>query len=359
MMKQGPSPVVLLTRTHFAEPPRLRQQVARLLADRGHPVLFVEKPRTLRRSAVFRHGPISLASSGQLIHHQLRVARPCSLANAAFVRRSLRALAIAWPGASVINFNYDYWMARELWPGSRFVTVINDDFRRLARPWAAKEARWAQRRTLAGSDMTLAVSYPLVRQCLEDTPDVELFLPWARDGYHAPSAGLPRRDLLLWGYLDQRTDWNIVEGLAGRGVTIHVAGPIRGSRRIARVLKSPRVVYHGVAPLSELGAVLDLCAASILPYALEWWNGEMTISNRAFELLGRGLPLLYADFPELLPAPPGVIHRCRTLDDYHAAWKVACSEFELSQPGIQAFLAEHSADVRYQALASACGWSRR
>lgn len=300
-------------------------------------------------------GPIALASSGELIHHQLRVLHSATMLNAAYVRRNLVGLATEWSDAVVVNFNYDYWMARELWPQSSFVTVINDDFLHLARPWARQESNWAQRRTIEISSHTLAVSYPLVRQCLQSSAAVSLFLPWARAGYTAPMRGASRRDLLFWGYVDDRSDWDVIDGLANRGVTVHVVGPIRASSQIQKAFRNPRIHYHGVATLSEISGIIATCAASILPYALRRWNGEMTMSNRAFELLGCGLPLLHAAFPELLVAPKNVIYRCTGVDDYWEAWAAACSDFEAAQGAIVGFLAAHTPEARYRQLAEIFG----
>lgn len=342
--------VVILTRTNWDEPARLRRQVAELLADHGHDVLFVERPRGWGRGRIVRGGRIALASQGQLIHPQLRVARPMSLANAALVRWSLAPLARAWADAAVVNFNYDYWMVRELWPAARMVTVINDDFQFQSRPWARREARWAQRRTMQVSDATVAVSYPLVRQCLEDMPNASLFIPWARRGYIPPPGGLVRNELLYWGYIENRIDWTLIERLAARGIVINFVGPIDRCPRALVAFKQPNINYHGVAALADIGPILDRCAASILPYDMSNSSLEITMSNRALEILGYGIPLLYAAFPELLTTPEGVIRKCRTFEDYVAGWEAACASFDTTQPGIRAFLAEHTPEVRYQQL---------
>jgi hypothetical protein len=349
------SRVVLLTRTNWDEPPRLRRQVAELLADHGHEVLFVQRPRGWVRGRVVQEGRVTLARQGELIHPQLRAARPASLANAAFVRWSLAPLARAWSDAAVVNFNYDYWMARDLWPRARMVTVINDDFQFQARPWARPEARWAQRRTLQASDAAVAVSYPLVRQCLEDTPNASLFIPWARRGYNAPPLGKARRDILYWGYIENRIDWALIERMAAHGIVFHFVGPIDRCPRAHVAFAKPNINYHGTAALADIGNILDRCAASILPYDLSNSSLEITMSNRAFEILGYGIPLLYAAFPELLATPEGVIRKCRTFEEYVAAWEAACTSFDAVQPGIRAFLAEHTPDARYRQLSALLG----
>jgi hypothetical protein len=349
------SRVVVVTRSWWNEPPRLRHQVTNLLMANGHEVLFVEKPTMGGRGKV-REGHPALSASGELVHHQARVARPLTLLNAVAVRASLRRVAAEWADAAVVNFNYDYWMLRDLWPTAPMVTIINDDFLGRSRPWAAAEARWAQRRTLQASDAAFAVSFPLLRQCQADTATAELFLPWLRTPYRPPAPG-PRRDILYWGFINDRIDWNIIERLAAAGRVIHFAGPIERSPTAHRVLQSPNVQYHGVASIAELAPVVAKCCASIIPYALERTTLEFTMSNRGFELLGQGLPILYAAFPELLPADPRVIHHCRSPEDYVAAATEAEEGFDSAQPVIEAFLADHTPEIRYRQL-SRILWGR-
>jgi hypothetical protein len=342
--------VVLVTRTLYSERPRLRHQIADLLAERGHQVLFIQKPGGLRRGRIVREAPVAVATSGELLHHQLRTVPALSWANAATVRWSLAPLARDRQDAAVINFNYDYWMLRELWPAARHLTVINDDFQFLARPWVRAEARRVQRLTLQQSDHTVAVSYPLVRQCLQDTPNASLFLPWARAGYVPPAAGQDRRDLLYWGYIENRIDWELIQQLADGGIVLHFVGPIDRCPRAHEVFRHPNIHHHGPAGLAEIPDVLARCAASILPYDLKRSSGEITMSNRAFELLGYGLPLLYAAFPDLLAAPPEVIRPCATVEEYVAGLEAARTRFDAAQPAIRDFLAAHTPDARYRQL---------
>src|SRR5688572_27476632 len=111
---------ILLTKTRWDEPPRIRHQIAHLLANAGHDVLFFQKPvapwhaaPTLRQ--VTAH--ISVVGYRELLNHKLRLIEPMHHLNAGVVRRSLRRELARHqiPANSVIvNFNYDYWFLREV-----------------------------------------------------------------------------------------------------------------------------------------------------------------------------------------------------------------------------------------------------
>lgn len=339
----------MLTRTRWTEPPRLRHQVARLLASHGHEVTFLERPGLRRHPDARTPEGILLRSQRELVHHQLRVARPLSLLNTAVVRWDLRRLVDDARPDLVVNMNYDCYAIREVLPHTPIVTIINDDFVNRARPWAAREARWAQRRTLERSDAVLTVSFPLLRQCRKDHPAAELFLPWARQAYVAPQAG-ERKDLLYWGYINDRVDWQVVRGLLDGGHRIHFVGPVERSAQAHDIVRHPLAQFHGVRPLDQIPEVLARCCCSILPYNLRRSNLEVTVSNRTFDLLAQGLPVVHAAYPEWLPAPPGIFHPARSGEEYAEGVRRSREGFQEVQPTIERFLAEHTPERRYQQL---------
>jgi hypothetical protein len=320
--------------------------MAQLFAERGHHVLFLQKPRFLGRLVIGGEPPMESASAGEFVHHQLRLGRRATTLNAVYVRRQLVRLKQDWHPDAIVNFNYDYWFIRDVWPNESLLTVINDDFRGRARRWAAAEARAAQHETLRRSDAVFAVSTPLVRQCSESSSNVELFLPWARVPYTPPSEGVQRADLLYWGYINRRIDWTVVRRLADAGVTLHFVGPVEGRAAYAE-LKHERINVYGPSTLAGIRPIIDKCVAAILPYDLSRSTMEVTASNRTFDLLAMGLPLLNAAYPELLKSPQGVIVPCKTPEDYFSAWESARRMFHDLQRPLKEFLSAHTADSRY------------
>jgi hypothetical protein len=345
---------LLFTKTRWEEAPRLRHQVARLLVSRGHDVTLFERPSYLHAGSRTAEG-IAMRRTRQLIHPQLRVHPLVSAANAFVEKREIRRAVNGADGTHVLNFNWDYDFLRDLFPASRIVTIFNDDFVASARPFCRTETIRVMNRTVSRSDQVLVTSFVVRDQLLPVSPSVSLFLPWARRAYAAASGDGPRRDVLYWGYISDRLDFALVRSLLDRGVRIHFAGPIY-SRAAADLFRHPNAEYHGVRTLDELQPVVARCCCSIVPYHPE--NAQMrsvTISNRAFELLAAGLPLIYTSQAALLPAPPDVIYACRTTDEYLAAIEQARASFADVQPRIREYLLPHTADRRYAQLMAAFG----
>jgi hypothetical protein len=351
---------ILFTKTNWDEAPRLRHQVAELLASHGHAVVFFQRPWDLgrRRPATKEDAPagIRLQRTRQLLHHQLRVAPLLAGANALYeTGRIHEALRGEDPPTAIINFNYDYFFLRDAFPGVPIVSVFNDDFIDGAR-LSRKQAERAVRLTSTRSMHNLVVSYPLLDQVRRFTDRVSLFLPWARRGYAPGRLDATPRDLLYWGYIGDRIDFPTVESLLASGVRIHFVGPIIGSERAHQLVRRPNATYHGLKSVTELGPIAEQCVASILPYdATLAQLPALTMSNRGFDLLSWGLPLIYGDLPGLLRAPEGLIYRCKTPRDYLEAVEAARERSGSVQGAIRDFLQHHTAEVRYRQILDVLG----
>jgi hypothetical protein len=341
----------LFTKTVWNEPPRLRHQVAQLLAAAGHDVLFFQKPGYVRERATTLQPHLTAVRTRYLMHSQLRAARLLSRTNAAVEKREIRRIAPAPPRIGIVNFNYDYEFLRDLYPDAKIVTVTNDDFIDGARPFVRTETSRAMAATARMSDRNLVVSYPLLQQLRGFTDRVDLFLPWSRSGYNRPPAGRDRPDLLYWGYLNDRIDAKAVLHVLDAGVRVHFVGPITPSPKMSSFLEHPNATYRASATLPELQEIIDRCAASILPYDLAFKQvAAITINNRAFELLSYGLPLLYSDLPGLIDAPRRVIYRCASPRGFVDAAHDARDSFDAAQPEIAGFLESHTGEQRYEQL---------
>lgn len=343
---------ILLTKTSWNEPPRIRHQVTEMLLRRGHDVLFVERNAWLGRVVVRREGPLVVARHGEMIHHQLRVFPWLSRMNAMMEASGLDAIGIGADRETIIlNFNYDHYFIRDLAPHNAIVSVLNDDFIAAARWFSRREASRVLEATLRISDHTLVVSRPLHAQARRFTDRASLFLPWARRPYSAPASGASRSEVLYWGYINDRIDLALVTELMSLGVIVNFIGPVSGSRKVAELVAYRNARYHGQGQLNDFSEILDRCACSILPYDMT--NSVVvatTISNRAFDLLSAGFPLLYSPLPALLDAPTRVIRVCRTANDYVEGLRESAADFDAVQPLISDFLRAHSEDERYSQL---------
>jgi hypothetical protein len=341
----------LFTKSNWEEAPRLRHQVAELLASFGHRVMFFEKPSFTARALRPVAPGIVAVRTRSVIHHQLRVASWLSAANRSLEKREIRRVAAEGPAIGIVNFNYDYDFLRQLYPRARIVTIINDDFIDGARWFSRREASRVISATARISDQNLAVSYPLVEQVRRFSKDVKLFLPWARRRYLRPPHGLQRPDLLYWGYINDRIDAGAVLHVMDAGIRIHFVGPVTPSANMRKILAHPNSSLLPPSPLAQISEIVDRCCASILPYDIGFKQvAAITMNNRAFELLSAGLPLLYAALPGLIDAPQQVIYRCATSGAYVDAVHAARESFDASQPAIEEFLRGHSAAERYEQL---------
>lgn len=346
---------VFLTKTRWDEPPRIRHQLARLLADAGHDVVFFEKPGwPWRRLPEPRHitERIMVVGHRELIHHKLRFAPPIHRLNAAVVRQSVKHMLAATGVGSetvIVNFNYDYWFLREMFPGLRLITIINDDF--ISRALFGIEAplRWAMARTCLASDHVLTTAMPVQRQ-LAQYCRANLFWPWADQPYLAPNLVGTRDLLLFWGYINAKLDFGLVTKLADRlarerpGLRLLFVGPVARSAKIefARLRERVNVDVQPATAVDDLP--LERVLAALIPYRRNVPNIDaITLPNKAPQLLARGIPLLIAGMPHFI-AEPFVFRLGEDADP--APIDELSARFADLQPAIAAFVARNSAAAR-------------
>jgi len=342
---------IFFTKTLWKDIPRIRHQTALMLARRGHNVVFFEKNRFIGPCTSTRKDDLEFRRIGELFHHQLRPLPWLSSVNAFWEALQIRHLyERGWKDSVVLNFNYDYWFLRGLFPDNVIITLINDDFIAGAKWYMKKEATRVLSLTLKMSDHVLAVSYPLLSQAAAHAVSASLFLPWARNKYKTPPFTGERTDIIFWGSIYENQNYQAIRFMLQSGVRIHFVGPIHHSREISQILTMPGAVYHGVHPLASLQPILERCCCAILPYDPSSLNGmfnAVTINNRAFELLSYGLPLLYSALPALIEAPAEVIMPCRLNEDYLAGYLSSRKEFYQRQKSIEDFLDGHYEEDRY------------
>jgi hypothetical protein len=346
---------IFFTKTCWPEPPRIRHQLARLLAGAGHEVLFFEKPGQVWEGLPSPRQPqerITLLRHSELMNHKLRLTPTLHNLNARITQRSIRGSLESWRvGAAdvVVNFNYEYFFLREAVPRARLITLLNDDFVSRALFGRTQPALWALERTCRSSDRVMTVSLPLQAQ-VRDFCNPELFLPWADQTYRRPRPGLRRNSLLFWGYINDRIDFDAVrvllDKLAGTasGIELMFVGPVErtGSRELAALASRADVKVLPSRSLDDLP--LDDVLAGIIPYRSDVASIKAaTLPNKALQLLARGLPLLIAGMPNFLEAP--FVFRLNARDpvaDIHALR----AQFDELQPQIEKFVCGNTPQAR-------------
>ncbi len=346
---------LFFTKTLWSEPPRMRHQLAKLLADRGHQVYFFQRPVYAWQSAASTQKVeknITVVQSKQLIHHQLRLTRLIRFLNAKaevfFLKRKIKELNLK--DYVVVNFNYDYFFLRNMHPGHKIITMINDDFLALAKTAYVKPLEEALSRTGQMSDYVLTVSSVLQSQ-LSSFCEPILFLPWSEQPYRTYGVPALKKSILIWAYLNARVDFDLIEKIAKENpqYILYLVGPqdevIQHDMRRLEQLENINVLPS--TPLHELP--LGEFLAALIPYRKNIKGVEATmLANKSVRLMACGLPLVIQGMPHFYQHP--AIFKLES-DTFEHSLEVIEKNWESLQSSIQTFITEHSEDRRYQQLA--------
>jgi hypothetical protein len=354
---------IFVTHTRWDEPPRIRHQLARLIADAGHRVLFFERADGpffhVARGASEVEPGILLTRTNRLLHHQFRVAPPLDWANGLIVRRQLLSQAEAAGfrnTATVVNFAHDCPFLRDVFPGSEVITIIHDDFEAQARLPAFGHVTRMLRQTCIASDRVFALSNVLCKRLQEWVP-AELFYPWSTVPYRRPVGDPALRDtLLFWGYIDVGIDTDAVRRISRRlaatrpDMRILMVGPTQSPSRRKHTTRHledlPNVIIQGAAGLEALP--MERVLAALIPYRRKGDADAVELPNKLPQLLAYGLPILKTGMPHAVRSPFILpVEDDAALD---AGIDACIREFWNWQPSISAFLGTHSAAARLKAL---------
>jgi len=351
------------TKTDWPEPPRLRHQLAALLVKRGHEVVFFERPYNVLRP---RHSTdelvpgVTFHRTPELFNHKLRFIAPIRIANAAFEKEQItKALSNIGLQKSdvVINFCYDYYFLRTIFPQHKIITVINDDFWCRAILGYQKPLVEALALTCKASDRVLVVSRPLQEQ-LSLYCEPEIFYPWSDVPYSSPRPDTKRTKLLFWGYINNRLNFRYLEMLAENIVRsrmelkIEFIGPVQVSidSQFGRIADMPCVSVKGPSNIDDIdfGDVL----AAIIPYVAGNAADDVTdIPNKAFPMLARGLPLLISGMPNFI-YKPFVYRLGESWSESKSTIEALREEFWDQQANIEEFVNKNLEEDRYNQIIS-------
>jgi len=334
------------------EPPRLRKQVATLLLEHGHEIHFFQKRKFGRRAKSEEISDrLTIHTSAHLLNHQLKIFQPLNAIDAAFLKRIFRQQVDIRTDDVILNFCYDLDFLRDLYPNNRMLHIVNDDYIAMALTPHKRSAARLLKRNCQAANHTFTVSLMVEEYLREYTDNISLFFPWARSIYRQPNVGLSRNEIMYWGYINERIDFDVVGEILDAGIKINFFGYITPSNKVSEMLSHPNAEYHGIADLQDVPEVLERCCCSLLPYnPRDETIRCITINNRGFELLSFGLPLLYTALPYLIPSPDNVIYKCHGAEKFLAAYEDARRNFDAVQPVIEHFLQSHTSEMRYRQI---------
>lgn len=300
---------IFFTKTKWSEPPRLRHQLANLLIDNGHNVIFVEKPSYSSRLKVEKSsGKMYLIKYRQLIHHKLRLGRLLRFLNAKYEQRNIKIVLEKLNTAPdvVINFNYDYYFLPTIFNIPIF-TIINDAFWERTLYGLNLHMKRQLEMTLAISDRVFTVSKPLESELSQFCNPI-LFRPWLSDSAvcNPVSDNFEKNVVLFWGYINRRLDFEYIrkfielfDGTKGI-IKFRFIGPIENDvDDIFHLLVKNGTIEH-LPECHIKDVVFDDVFLSIIPYKDSYCESVTDFPNKLLPLLSAGLPIVHLGMPQLV-----------------------------------------------------------
>ena len=346
----GKPKILVISRSPWHEPPRLRHQVTRLLRDCGAEIYYLQTLTINKKPDETGEDGIYCMHLYEPVHHQLRPFQWLRWLNSMFVKKGIRKALSGITPDCILNFNYDYGGLRNIFPGIPFFTVINDNFVAMAKPWMRRSIFQTLRFTCANSDKLITVSYPLHRILMEFNNNTELLLPWSEKPYLEPVKNLKRDVVLYYGYIS-RLNEDIIDGLVSRNIRLRFIGPVEGNGFKIRQKHGDKPNVEFLPPMNIDSINTDDVCCSIAPYDIniEAINST-TASNRLFRLLAHGIPLAFPEMEHLIKAPDTIIKKCADLDAYFNAIFFFRDNFDQIQGDIRGFMEHHTAASRKKQL---------
>ncbi len=349
---------IFFSKSNWHEVPRLRHQLANLLRENGNDVFFFEKPASVLRgshriSLRYIEPGLHTGKTRELIHHQLRVFSFLEYINAYFERRQIKSLLYgqALDETIILNFNYDYFFLRDLFPKNKIITVINDDFVAQAKFAKGQHVVRVLAKTCSMSDAVLVVSYPLAKQ-VEEWCEPHLFLPWSDVRYSRPIENPNRNTILIWAYINQNMDFDLlIETVKRRkNIIFHIVGPVAENVK-SSIEKLNRFngnfVFKEASVLDRLP--LDQYFCSAIPYINNVKHIEaVTMSNKTLQLLARGVPIVTHGMPNFYDH--SAIINTNSVDTFMEGLDFCRERFDQLQVEIERLVSGNQANNRYEQL---------
>lgn len=345
--------IVIFSMTMWNEQPRLRHQVASLLSNAGYSIDFFQNTKFIWSkddeyclSKV--NGNICLHRSDKLVHLQLRFGGVINWINSKIEGRSIRRRLLGKinDDTVVINFNFDYYFLRDVFPRNKILTIINDDFVAQAKFFNGIHFLNSLKNTCLMSDEVFVVSYPLARQ-VSQWCEPRMLFPWADVEYIPPVVSTRRNFILLWANIDYRIDFDLINYIleSHEDYELHVFGNIQlADLSVLSVARSSeRCKFFNPSGLDEID--LTKYFVSIIPYKLGVKDiMAVTVSNKTFQLLARGLPIVTYGMPEFLE--DNAIQKSCSYDDFVEKLTYFYDHFYDVQPSIELLVARNQSASR-------------
>ena len=348
---------VVFSATRWREPPRTRHQITSQLAHWSH-VLFIEYFPTKEREdlqfemvgpriAVWRPGRLTGMSAATL--NRLPGAQRLLAWKANRIVASVVS-TIEAPFKILVNFSH---AASSLMKLRTFITkvyVCVDDFplmwRQRSRPplWRYLPQKlfglWHERSVARAADLCLAVHQPLVDRLLGFNKNTHLLMQAVELDSYLGLPKCPERNpdgkirVAFMGYVtyNQLEDW--LEAVAEQeNMELWLIGPIDHKFDPEGRVSGPRVVRTGVKTGRDLAETLRQIDVLIMAYNPEIPEvAVQTASNKFFQYLASGRPVVISDLKHYVNLPEGCLYRARTREEFiqqiRRAFREDCTKFQ-------------------------------
>ncbi len=345
--------IVLFTKTSWDEQPRIRHQLSKLLIKKGHKVIFFEKPNFMQfKTMNYQKDNIDLVKHFEFLHHQLKPLDFLVKFNNFFLKKIIKKTAKNFDIDLIINFNYDYTFLSEIFPNNKIITIINDDFIAQAKPWMKESISNQLKQTCEKSDIVFAVSDPLVEKIKKFNVNTYRFFPWADRNFVHFNRSNPN-SILIWGYITSAYDFELLEFIASKypSYNINIFGPVQSKIRakLNIILEEySNISYFGSKTLDEID--LENYFACLAPYNLLEHTNAVSITNKGFQVLARGLPLVNYGMPNFIKE--SFISNCSNYEEVLNSLIYFNNHIDNYQKDIEKFVNDNQGNDRYNYLLS-------
>ena len=352
---QGPI-VVVITRTRWEEPPRIRHQLTRQLA-RFYNVLFIERPLPDEKMI---HEPIIKIISDRLIVCNLPNPEPVGkrfYANIPFIHaRHDRAYAktvetfirgFTSEKCILINFEYDFVEIMESAIFDYKVYVCYDEFPRMRRKqkeeyrlkaiYQGKLFQAFENIVAQDADLCLAIHQPLYEKLIKVNKNTILFYPGhesqIKKMVFKKESRIKKIKIAFMGYITYNLffDWLIILQKQN-WASVYLIGPLHkiDLKKLSQML--PKAIYHSALTGDGLMKKLMEMDILIMPYNTNIPEVKaVTVPNKLFQYIAAGKPVVISDMPNFITMPNGIIYRARTAEEFvgkiRQAYEEDCQEF--------------------------------
>lgn len=326
--------VVVVSLTDWSEPPRIRHQVTRQLA-KNYNILYVQLYSNFCKnlhSLVFEND-IAFLKLGFRVPGLGRLFYYFSFVEILFGRyvaqRVMSAVKkLGYSKAVLVNFQFNMAEIYDLDIFAKKIFICNDDFINLNPNYSDDRRRYLESRQHAvslKSDFLYAVSQSLCDKINFDLGKsaCELLLPGVefvdvdvlniRTG--RPSCS--KISVAFMGYVDDRLNWDWIRKILDDGrFTITFIGPIN-SENFVDVSENPNV--RSIGFLSGHNLVEKLAEFDVLtiPYDVSQKAVQaIAISNKFFQYLNAGRPVVISNMPGFVNYDEGVLYRANSAEEF-------------------------------------------